>query len=195
MLRSFVILFFLSLAVQSTEAMANLVNRNLLDVDKAIYTHRDFIIWSLATEALFFREHIDPQLPHSKNWDQLKNIYLSEMIINHHIDSDSDRYSSFIPNGSMVAEAYRIVKRNIDRNQKLKNIVTAQRIAVREIKLQLAIVLKVQRFLKNKSFSDSQKTWKYKVEKNALWFERLMGSTPYRFFDGANNYQKPMPLP
>lgn len=188
------IIFFCTLNFLSSLAESNILNRNLLDVGKAIYTHRDFLIWNLATESLFMRNRSVLNLPNETNWNELTEDYLLHMIINHHINSDSDRNSSFFPSTSMITKSYQIAKGNIEKKPALRTLMKEQKVITKELRLQLAIVLKVQLFLKSKSFNND-KSWKYEVDRSALWFERLMASTPFRFFDGANNFRSLTPLP
>ena len=89
LIRAFLTLVFITTWIDVSQAA--LVNRNVLDLDKKIYTQRDVLVWSFAHEGLFYKGAQRLAYQILIIGKSVLYAFRDEMIINHHIDTDSDR--------------------------------------------------------------------------------------------------------
>lgn len=185
-LRTIVIAIYLA----SSSLHAEILNRNLLEVNYVSYSQRNFELYILAKEALFLRKDISPNLVSAGNWKNLLESYKNEMLIDGLFSREEHRLITFLPNGDMVDEAYRIFKKSLSRSKVLKNKYSQFKGSEEELKTQLIVLLKVQNYLKSKVIKNKRNNPFYSIDTNAPWFVELSKNSQYRFFDDASNYKK-----
>lgn len=167
---------------------ARLINRNILDVDNYLYTQRDFEIYKFTKEALFYRSESKLGTLNAKNWTQELESFKNQMLINGLFNRESQRLLSFLPNGDMIAASSRLLRKSINRSEKLKKMRKSLKIVDEELEAQVIIILKVQAYLKSKANKVDREFWYYTVERESSWFRKISESIPYRYYEGAEKH-------
>ena len=174
----------------SATGHGQILNRSILDVDGFTYTQRDLEIYSLAKEALFWRKGVPAKVVNAETWVTQLEAYKNEMLINGLFNREAQRLTSFIPNGEMVNEALKVVWQSLKKSSALKSQFEFLKVTTGELKAQVILVLKVQAYLKSKSSKVGQKDWMYKVDTEAVWFERISRNMSYRLYSESQHYKK-----
>ena len=125
-------------------AHGQIVNRTLIEIGEHVYTQRDLYVYTLASEALFYRDGTSVLEPDAGTWQKRLTDFTNNMLINATIDNDTQRYSALIPNNDMVDEALKISQGNIEKSKVLKRQKENLKVATNELRVQLFQLLKVQ---------------------------------------------------
>ncbi|SMF78991.1 hypothetical protein [Pseudobacteriovorax antillogorgiicola] len=185
-----IVLVILSAIFWSGTVQAKLLNRNILEVERQVYTQRDFEIYVIAKEGLFLRKGVAPTIVNAETWSSQLETYKNEMLINGLFNQEAQRLVSFLPNADMVRKSSEIIFQSIKRSSLLSDRYRVLKVTEPEVKSQIVVLLKVQAYLKSKANKVAQTDWLYRVDRDALWFKRIQKGMPFRFFEGANQHQR-----
>ena len=191
-MKSLIILSFFFL---NSIAFSSVLNRNILDIDGHVYTQRDFELYLMAKEAVFYRPKVQPINLKADNWAVQLEAFKNEMLINGLFDRESQRLVNFIPNSDMVTATMKLVRRSLKRSRSLQGSGAKLKARNDELQTQVIILLKVQAYLKSKANKVERGAWRYQVDVETLWFSRIKKAIPFRFFEGAKLYQSIVSLP
>ena len=187
-LKIFSMTILLSLGLEPLYGLGQIVNRGLFEIDGFAYTQRDMLVYKLAEHGLFSVD-LPYRVPNDTGeWLAELDRYVTFMRVDRLIQSDTQRYSMFLPNEDMTAKGVELIYKAIAQNPSLSMQNEKFSIEKPELEEATLIVLRVQRFLKSKILGPTESNGFVSVDTSASWFANILSSQRFRFYDNARKY-------
>ena len=183
-------------AAQSNEMI---IDRMLLSVGQKNYSQRQFEIYQLVKSTILGKTiPLANQVVNPADWKSGLENFRNEMILRGAAERESFENQNLQLAKHTVDAALKLFNKNIAKQEASKTWLERYKVSANELRSAVSDMLLVQAYLRRKNSlvnTPKERFWGYKVDDATSWFKRLKDQTPYRFYEGALNYQPLAVLP
>lgn len=187
--------------VYAAQSNKKVVDRMLLSVGQKNYSQRQFEIYIAAKSLVLGKKESERKLDgkvSDSDWKQLLESFRNEMILKSSAERESFQNQNLQLSKHTVDAAIKLLNANLKKFTDTAIWLKQFKVSSNELRSAVSSMLLVQAYLRRQDSlvnSTSGRYWGYQIDDKSRWFKRLEEQTPYRFYEGALNYQKLAVLP